>query len=105
MFKRSQIINYLLSALVVGALINFASSKMKDFAHGILHINLSDGGMVGVAIALFFLVCGICYVAEEVIKYAQQQSAKRKIEEDLKEQQIFNQRMNAYLKSRNNLKG
>jgi len=100
-----RIIAVLFSVLVVSAATNAAITKLKKLALTKFHLVLTDNHVLLLFILIFLVLCGIALLGYIAIKKAQQWIAKLRKEKDLKEQQIFNQRMNSYLESRNNLKG
>ncbi|MEN3156676.1 hypothetical protein [Priestia aryabhattai] len=100
-----RIIAALFSVLVVSTGTNAAITKLKEFSLTKFDFVLTDNHILLLSILIFLLLCVLVLAVYIAIKKAQQWLAKLQEKKDLKEQQIFNQRMNSYLESRNNLKG
>ncbi|MDF1964685.1 hypothetical protein P2R64_32300 [Priestia megaterium] len=100
-----RIIAALFSVLVVSTGTNAVITKLKEFALTKFDFVLTDNHVLLLSILVFLLLCVLLPAIYIAIKKAQQWFAKLQEKKDLKEQQIFNQRMNSYLESRNNLKG
>ncbi|MEH6853175.1 hypothetical protein [Priestia megaterium] len=100
-----RIIAALFSVLVVSTGTNAVITKLKELALTKFDFVLTDNHILLLSILIFLLLCGLVPAVYRATKKAQQWLAKLRKEKDLKEQQIFNQRMNSYLESRNNLKG
>ncbi|MBX9996059.1 hypothetical protein [Priestia aryabhattai] len=89
------------SFIVINSFWDYLTSGIRNIVKGEFSVTLTDLSLFCIFLSLFVLIWGSLFLFRKVQKKIQQWNAERLENKNLKEQNDFNRRMDAYLKSKN----